>query len=279
MLNRRYIILDCNYLCHRAKYVFGDLSDRGSATGVIYGFLKDILNLRKRFGSNQFIFCWDYGESLRKKMYPTYKEKRHTKRTREERAFERAFQAQVAKLRDEYLYTIGYRNIFYQNGYEADDIIAVASKSITPDLEEAIIVTADRDLWQCIRPNVRWFDPRKKEMYTYKKFKKMFGIKPKQWAKVLAIAGCKTDCVNGIRGVGPVSALSFITGRSKPCTKANIAIKNSWKSVVLRNKPLVQLPFKGTKPIKITEDRVTQKGWDKVTKKLGMGSIRYRKMA
>jgi 5'-3' exonuclease len=260
--------------------VFGDLSDKGSATGVIYGFLKELLYLRERFDSNRFVFCWDYGENLRKKILPDYKGNREEqKHTKAERAFDKAFHLQMDKLRDEYLYTIGFRNVFYQDGYEADDIIAIVCKNITLDLEEGIIVTADQDLFQCIRSNIKWYDPKKKQLIGYGKFKKMWaGLKPKQYAKLLAIAGCKSDNVRGIYRVGPVAALSFIQKRSIPTTKANIAIREGWKSVVLRNRRVVELPFKGTKPVTFLQDKVTQEGWNEVTKKLGMKSIRFKRI-
>jgi DNA polymerase-1 len=278
-MNKRYLILDCNYLCHRAKYVFGDLSDKGSATGVVYGFLKDVLYLRKRFDSDHFIFCWDYGESLRKKIMSTYKENRRPKeRTKAEKAFEEAFQSQMHKLREEYLHTIGFKNVLYQDGYEADDIIAIVCRNIEAD-DEGIIVTADKDLWQCIRPNIHWYDPRKKETITYGKFKKRFDIRPKEWAKVLAIAGCNTDNVKGIQRVGQKTALSFLTRRSASTTKANVAIKEGWKKVVLQNRAVVQLPLRGTKPVKFAKDRITQTGWNRVTKRLGMKSIRAGRLS
>jgi 5'-3' exonuclease len=180
------------------------------------------------------------------------------------------------KLRDEYLPTIGFKNIFYQDGYEADDMIAMASKAMAPDLEEAIIITADQDLWQCIRRNVQWFDPKQKKRMNYAKFTQIFKMKPRDWAKVLAIAGCTTDNVEGIRNIGKITAIAYLTKHAGP--KARKIIKQSWKSVVLRNRPLVQLPFKGTKTVRFKEDKIKQKGWNTVTKKLGMKSIRYKEI-
>lgn len=279
-MNDRYLILDCNYLCHRAKYVFGDLSDKNSATGVIYGFLKDLLHLRERFDSNRFIFCWDYGESLREKMLSGYKGNRQKKElTEDELKFEKEFQRQVAKLRDKHLHSIGFRNVIYQDGYEADDIIAMACQHMVPPTEEGIIVTADKDLYQCISTNIHWYSPLRRELITYGTFKRTFGIKPRQWAKVLAIAGCSTDNVKGIFRVGPKTAISFLRGECSPDSKAYENIKQGWKDTVLSNRKLVSLPLKGTKLVDYKIDHVSQEGWNKVTKELGMKSIRHKRIA
>ena len=273
----KYIILDSNYLAHRAKYIFGDLSDRGSATGVVYGFLRDILTLRERFDSDRFIFCWDYGVNKRLDVYPEYKQHRKVEeRTTEEEEFEDAFQLQVSQLREVYLHTIGYRNIFFQDGYESDDVMAMVCKSLLFELEEAVIVTADQDLWQSIRRNISWYDPRTRELMTLGRFKKTYGIHPRHWARVKAIAGCTSDNVKGIVGVGDATALKYLKNELNTTTKAYQNIKAGWKDIVLRNKPLVKLPYKGTKSVRIVKDNVTQNGWDSVCKVLGMKSIRYK---
>lgn len=278
-MNEPYLILDCNYLCHRAKHVFGDLSHDGSATGVIYGFLKDMLSLRERFQSERFVFCWDSAESKRKALWPSYKEhrKKQTELSCEEEKFEVAFRKQMTRLQGEYLFIIGYRNIFCQSGYESDDIIAEICRSLSKE-DQAVIVTADQDLYQCIAPNVQWFNPRTKEQLTFKKFQKKFEIRPRQWAVVKAIAGCTSDNVPGIVGIGETRALLYVSGKMKKESKTYQSIKKGWKNIVLRNRPLVELPFSGLKKIHLKSDEVTQEGFNAVCNFLGFGSIRYRRI-
>lgn len=277
MLKEKYLILDCNYLAHRAKHVFGDLFDKGSATGVIYGFLKDILSLRERFDSNKFIFCWDSDTSKRKEIYPSYKKNRNTKQlTDEEKEFEISFYEQVNKLKTEYLQTIGYRNIFWQEGYESDDMIASVCKTLTKKSEEGIIISADHDLFQLLSDNITCYEPRTHETISLNRFQNTFGITPKEWIKIKAIAGCSSDNVKGIERVGETVAIRFLQGELSTSSKAYKNIKTGWKDIVLRNRKLVELPFKGTMPIKLCKDQISQEGWDKVTKSLNMRSIRYR---
>jgi DNA polymerase I len=276
MSKRRYLFLDCDYLVHRAKHVFGELSYSGSATGVIYGFLRDILELSKRFNTERLIFCWDSKNKIRKKMYPQYKANRkHESKSLKEKKFDEAFYKQVALLKNDYLTTIGFRNIFCQDGYEADDLIAELCKGVVTDLEDAVIITADQDMFQLIRENIYCYNPQTKKILTLKKFKNQYHITPYWWAQVKAIAGCPSDNIKGIEGVGEKTAIKYVRGKLGETTKAFRAIKQG-KIRTKRNIQLVKLPLKGTQSMRIESDSITQRGWDKVTKTLGMKSIRFR---
>lgn len=274
-MNQMYLILDCNYLAHRAKYIFGDLSDKGSATGVVYGFLKDLLILRDKFQTNHFVFCWDSQVSKRQHKLPTYKQQREKVLDEDGQEFETAFRQQMVLLREQYLLTIGFRNIFMQPGYEADDIIAAVCQNLNPE-DEGIIVTADQDLYQLIRHHITWYNPRTKEHLNVSKFRKRYGIKPKQWVDVKAIAGCHSDNVPGVKGVGEKTAIKYLRRELNTSYKTYQAILNGWDSIVKRNRQLVKLPLKGTMSPHLRKDKVTQEGWNEVTKSLGMKSIRYR---
>src|SRR5262245_23520886 len=68
-----WLVLDCDYLCHRAFHAMGRLSHEGSLTGVVYGFLRDVKNLQEQFDSSRLVFCFDCRKSLRNELYPDYK--------------------------------------------------------------------------------------------------------------------------------------------------------------------------------------------------------------
>ena len=95
-MSEKYLLLDCNYLCHRAKHSTGDLSYGGDATGVIYGFLKSLSGFQDFFNTSNFVFCWDSNTSKRKEIYPEYKANRENKEyTDEEIVFDMAFRWQM----------------------------------------------------------------------------------------------------------------------------------------------------------------------------------------
>ncbi len=274
----KWLVLDCNYLCHRAKHVFGGLGYGDTPTGVIYGFLKTIPAFQERFDTKYIIFCWDSKTNLREEILPTYKQKRKNKVqewTEEELKFENAFRIQMKRLRRVYLKKIGYRNVFCQKGYESDDIIASICINL-PMKDEAIIISSDKDLYQLIRHNVSFHNPQKAKTITLQGFMKTYGIIPEQWAVVKCLAGCDTDEVPGIKGIGEKTVLKYLKGDLKQTTKAFRKIKRLRTKYIKKNYPLVVLPFANTKNFRLKEDRLSRKGWIEVTNSLGMKSIRDR---
>lgn len=246
------LLVDSNYLGHAAKWTTGHLVQDGSGTGIIWGILSRILVLAKRFETNRIVWCWDSRESLRRDIYPNYKISRRKKdRSVEEQAeMESAF-VQFRKLRCKVLPTIGFRNNFHQHGVEGDDIIASICKEEI--LETIIIIGTDEDFFQLLSANISIYNPSKKAMMTESRFKDTYGILPRLWREVKAIAGCSTDDVKGIQGVGEKTAIKFIKQELAEDSSAARSIKLGY-GVIQRNFPLVSLPFEGTKKFPIIED-------------------------
>jgi DNA polymerase-1 len=254
-----------------------DLSYIGQPTTIIYGFLKNLIDLQEQFRTGRFLFCFDSKASLRKNIYPAYKQKRHAKElTEEELEFEKAFRLQIKKLRRKYLPEIGYRNIFRKNGFESDDLLAYLARKVTNNDPgaRAVIITADHDLFQCIAPRVSIYNPSSRKELTLQEFKHKYDIHPKKWATVKAIAGCNTDGVEGVRGVGELTAIKYLNDKLGYKTKAYAAItSNDGKRIRKRNMQLVKLPFKDTPKLNIVQDNLSIKGWKLVCKRLGFKSI------
>lgn len=278
-MSRTWLILDCNYLCHRAKHSTGGLSYGGKPTGVIYGFLKSLTVFQEIFHSNRFVFCWDSKTNIRKKLFSQYKANRIQKqdtRSKDEIAFDVEFRNQMKKLRITYLPKIGFRNVFVQPGRESDDIIASVVRHLPID-EDAVIISADQDLFQLISPFVSIFNPRTGKQLTLQGFKKKYGIVPMNWGNVKAYAGCTSDGVPGIRGVGEKTAIKFLRRELKIGSKAIKAITSKQGvRIAKRNAKLVVLPFKGTKIFELRKNKLSGKGWRMVCKQLGMASLKER---
>lgn len=278
-MNNTWLLIDSNFLAYRAYHAMGDLSFGAIKTGVVYGFLKEIIALQDRFATTRVAFCFDHGNPKRKEVLACYKQKRHALRemTEEEQKARIFMRQQVEKLREEYLPAIGYRNIFAQWGYEADDMIASLCQTLD-DNDEAIIVSADADLWQLIRGNVTFFRPsifkQLPRVITLQSFKKEHGIHPKYWARVKALAGCKSDEIPGVGGVGEKTALRYLKGELKQGSAARLAIRAGFdRGVVSTNMRIVRLPFEGTQRLKLREDELTEKGWKEVCATLGLRSL------
>lgn len=277
----KYIILDCDYLCHRAKYTTGSLSYETVPTGIIYGFLRSLSSFQDLFDSCSFVFCWDSHFSYRRKIYPEYKAHRDRLLSEDEMIFEQEFQRQMKKLRTIYLSMIGFENVFIQRGYESDDIIAslcrdILLKSSFGEECEAIIVSSDKDLYQCVSASVSIYNPQKGKLLTLQGFKKLYGILPNQWAMVKAIAGCATDNVKGIRGVGEKTAIRYLLGKLTEGTKYFDITCPMGEDIIAKNLPLVCLPMEGTNEFKLRKDNLSEEGWREVSSMLGMKSLRNK---
>jgi len=276
-MNKKWLILDCNFLCHRLKHSMGGLSHENTPTGVIYGFLKYIPLYQEKFDTPHIVFCWDSKSSKRKEIFPGYKANRGDRlkeMSTEEVIFETDFRYQMKMLRRKYLKIIGFRNVFCQKGYEADDLIASICDHL-PLLDEAIILTSDQDLYQCLNPQVSIYDPNKRKRMTAQKFQKTYGIKPPRWGMIKCIAGCSTDNVPGIKGVGEKTAIKYLNGDLKASLKSHLSIISpKGMKLICRNRRLVVLPFVGTRVFKLKKDELSADGWRSVVRSLGLKSIR-----
>ena len=212
-----WLVLDMDLLCHRAFHTTGELEFRGNKTGIVYGVLREILNLQERFSTNKIVFAWDLGDPLRREIYPAYKlNRQHFNLDPQDGENRRQMRKQMLALRTEYLHGIGYRNIFFQEGHEADDVIAsIVLNSLQPK-EKAIIVSADQDLYQLLNHRVFIWNPVRKVLIDEANFSAFHGIEPARWHCVKAMAGCSSDNVKGIMGIGEVLAARFLQGQLKP---------------------------------------------------------------
>jgi len=277
MSRKKWLLLDAPYLCHRAKYSTGGLSFENTPTGIIYGFLKTVSHFQEFFNTPYVAFCWDSKFSKRKEIFPAYKANRKDKykdMNKKEIKLEKEFRWQMKMLRRKYLPAIGYKNIFVQKGYEADDIIASICLNLSM-LDEAVIISSDQDLYQLINSYTSLYNPAKGKVLTLQGFKKKYGIEPYLWREVKIIAGCATDGVPGVNGVGEKTAIKYLKKELKESTKAYKNITSKIRSnLQRRNNKLISLPFKGTKQFKLRKDNITQEGWDEVIEMLGMKSLR-----
>jgi len=261
------LVIDSSYIGYQARYTMGDLSHDDLPTGVIFGFLSRILHLGLMFGTNDLSFCWDSRHSLRRDIYPDYKKKKKD-RTQIELDEIALMKDQFKVLRKKILPMIGFNNHFIQPGYESDDIMA---SIVFTKLGDWILVTGDEDLFQCISNNTRVYSPSKKKMMTLKRFFEEKQITPGTWVRVKMTAGCKSDNVIGIEGVGEKKAIQFLNRQMKPGKTLDKI--NAGKKLIDSNRVLVELPFPGTKEPTFRPNIFSMKGFEKVCKHYGFHSF------
>ena len=245
------LIVDSPYICHLYKHCLAGLNYEERQTGIIFGFMRQVLRLARDFETRKFVFAWDSKKSWRRdNLDKEYKMNRKQERTEEERQLDRLAYRQFAELRRYVLPKFGFRHIYIQTGRESDDLIA----SVVLNMEgPKTIVSTDNDLWQLLTRCDMW-NPSAKKLYTEKAFREEWGLGPPDWAMVKALAGCPGDNVKGIPGVGEKTAAKFLRGELGKETKAWGRITAAMnQGTVKANIPLVRLPLHGTKQIALTD--------------------------
>lgn len=274
-----WVFIDVSYLMNRRFYAMGGgKSDDGP--GATYGFFQDILDLRAMFGPERFVFAFDAGYDYRREIYPGYKQR---DRTEEELQAKAMLAAEIKALRNEHLPALGYANLLWQPGYEADDMLAAAVAAL-PERDEAVIVSADEDLWQLIGPTVWCYSPKTKKAVTLETFRREWGIDPPLWAQVKAMAGCSSDKIPGIVGIGEGSAAKWYAGRLKqcegkpkkdgtPCRCKYCLISKAGLDIHNRNIKLTRLPAPGTMTPVWRQDTLDAVKWNKVVAGLNFRAL------
>lgn len=266
---KTWLLVDCNYLAWRSYHAIGPLSHEGRSTSVCFGVLRDLEGLLSLHSPDRTILAFDSGSSKRASIFPGYKASRKNKvMSDEERERIRQFYLELGRFQNEILPDAGFRNVIDVPGYEADDILAQVAKDIPTDVT-AVIVSADGDLLQCLAERVVIYNPAKKKAVTAESFREQWKISPKDWATVKAIAGCSTDDVPGVPGVGELTAARWVAAVLPSRYKAHAAITESTE-LIERNLELVRLPFPGCVVPELQDDAVTRESLAKVKSELGI---------
>lgn len=277
----KWVLIDVSWLAYRALHALGDLEHDDVPTGIIFGFFHELRRtcLDPRVRSNRIAMFCDTRSSFRKDVYPEYKEKRRQKRTEEEQKRVRTMRTQMDHLTEEVLPAIGFP-VYSQEGLESDDLLAFAARQAEERGEKAVIITSDADLLQCVSERVTWFDPQRDKWFDRDGLVAWKGIGPHRWAKLKCLAGCNSDNVEGVPGVGEATAIKYLLGDLPPRFKAyqNI-VSPSGRRVIKRNKALVVLPHRATIPFKLNEPTLRPETFFKFCERYALLSMLREKAA
>jgi len=266
------MIVDCNAVAHTVKHTSAvNLTYRGRRTGILFGFIKTLLTLQETIQADNWFFAWDSSNGyLRQKEYQPYKAKRAADKTEADKQLDELAYPQFNLLRSRLLDELGFRNVLQVPGFESDDLMAQVV--CTHDYEH-VMVTRDRDMYQCLGAHARMFDWTRNSYYTAADLAGQWGCEPADWAAALAIAGCDTDNVEGIPGVGVKTAIKFLNRQLNNKTQAYQKIANN-EVVSDRNLELVCLPHWQTPAINIQQqNEVTVERMKSVARRNGMSSL------
>lgn len=217
---KRFVLIDGNNLAHRVWWAQNQLQYRQTVIGLLFGFLRSLIALRKKYPNETFVVAWDEGYArrfaesevgVRKGIIPeTYKANRIARQAEPDMAdlFE-SMNVQRDQIRHELLPHLNLVQITVQ-GSEADDVIYTYVMRNFRVGGTSIVVTSDQDYFQLLRPGVILCDPIKDEVWNRERFQVEFGFDPELWVDVGAIMGDKGDNIFGVNGWGPKTTCQYV---------------------------------------------------------------------
>lgn len=94
--------------------------------------------------------------------------------------------------------------------HEADDALASGAARFRDEVEQVRILTPDKDLGQCLRPNVVQLDRMRNRLIDEAELLKSKGVRPASIPDFLALTGDSADGIPGVPGWGAVSTAAVL---------------------------------------------------------------------
>jgi DNA polymerase-1 len=206
--NKRVLIIDQLNLFFRNYIVNPSISTDGAPIGGLRGCMQSLQKLVRETKPDMIVICWDGegGSAKRKSMKKDYKSGR--KPIRLNRAIRNmSSQEEMENKVWQQTRLIEYYNQipviqFMFKGTEADDIIAYVAKHKSLEDHDKIILSSDKDFFQLLDDKTVLYRPIQKEVLNKNNIVEKFEIHPTNFAMARAIAGDKSDNIDGIPGIG-----------------------------------------------------------------------------
>ena len=248
MMNR-IVIFDGNHLAYRAYYKFGNLKTIDSVrTGVIYGMPYIAESLIRKLGPDKAVIVFDGGShESRLKLLPDYK-KRDKKLGFDAEDFFRQKDAG----RDIFM-ALGLK-VAWKRHFEADDIITQIARRYSRKGWEVVIISADKDFYQLIKPlskdgAIMMYNVSKNKMVDDYSFRISHNHRTDQSVDYLCLTGDKSDNIPGYPGIGEKRGIDFLEkfGSIKDFLNSDEKFgkmdKEKLREIYRRNKKLIDLKY------------------------------------
>ena len=206
--NKRVLIVDQLNLFFRNYIVNPSISTDGAPIGGLRGCIQSLQKVIRESKPDMVVICWDGagGSKKRKLIKKDYKAGR--KPIRLNRAIRNMSDDeetdnkfwQQSRLVDYYNQIPVIQFMF--DATEADDIIAYVSKHKLLEDYDKIILSSDKDFFQLLDDKTVLYRPVQKEILNKNSIVDKFSIHPTNFAMARAMAGDKSDNIEGIPGVG-----------------------------------------------------------------------------
>jgi DNA polymerase I len=204
---KRLFLLDGHSLSYRAFFALPPslATTSGQVTNAVYGFTSMLIKLLTEERPDLIAVAFDVGKpTARLEKYAEYKAGRPE--TPDE------FRQQLGLI-VEVLETLRIPVIGIE-GHEADDAIATLALRALEQGIDVVVVTADRDFFQLVRPgitvmfNVKGISDIR--VYDVDAVTERFGLPPEKYLDYVALKGDASDNIPGVPGVGEKTASKLV---------------------------------------------------------------------
>jgi DNA polymerase-1 len=196
-------LFDGSAFLYRSFFALPPLTtSSGFPTGAIYGFLRSILAIIKMEKPNYMAIAFDLPAPTQRKLaYSEYKSQRPPTPD--------PLKVQIPVIK-ELMNLLGIK-LLEMPGYEADDLIAYLTQKAKKEGFRVKIYSPDKDVLQLVEGSqVVVINPISEEVFDENKVIEKFGVPPQKLADYLALVGDKTDNIEGVKGVGPKTAINLL---------------------------------------------------------------------
>ncbi len=170
-------------------------------TNAIFGFVRDIMNIRRQKKPDYLLVAFDTGEdTFRHAISTDYKANRSEMPDN--------LRPQIPLIR--HVLEAFRIPTLAQAGLEADDFLASVAVSAAKRKIHAYLCTSDKDVRQVVGPMISIADLRKNRVLDEEFIKTDWGIRPDQVVDYQAMVGDSVDNIKGIPGVGPKTASKLL---------------------------------------------------------------------
>lgn len=202
------MVIDSLNLFIRNYVVSPVTSTNGQPIGGVIGYLRSLQKYVREISPDEVVIVWDGpgGSRKKKSIVHNYKEgrspirlNRNVKMLSDDQEIENKIWQQLRLT--EYLNNFPVIQ-FLEPEIEADDLISFVVQSEKYANWNKIIVSSDKDFIQLCNDSTVLFRPIQNEILTWKNVVEEYGIHPTNFALARAMAGDKSDNIEGVAGIG-----------------------------------------------------------------------------
>ncbi len=186
----------------RARSSVGSLrTSAGMPTEAVYVFNNMLKAMLEEQQPDYVVAVWEgHGPTFRDEIFPEYKANREA--MPEDLALQLPYIERILKA-----WNVA---VLSEDGYEADDTIALLTQQASKHGIEVVIVSSDKDLMQLVGEGVSQWNPTKDMLYKPSDVQEFLGVTPSQVADLLALKGDSVDNIPGAPGIGDKGAQQLI---------------------------------------------------------------------